>query len=522
VSDRRLITLALFVGTFLVSLDASVISTAMPTVIGQIGGIEFYAWVFAAYLLASTVTVPIYGKLADLFGRKPVFLASISVFLVGSMLCGQSQTMEQLIAFRFLQGLGAGGVLPMNQTILGDVYPLEERARITGLFSTIWGVSGLIGPAIGGFLTEHASWRWVFYVNFPLCILSLVLISKFLHEHIQHRRHSIDYLGAIILSASVGCLLVALQGTSSQVLTALLYCVAFGLVPLFVWRERRAPEPLVPLWLFGRRAIGVSTLGGLLVGFALYGNETFVPPYLQGVMGATPTVSGFILAGESIGWPIASTLGGRLLLRIGFRGPGVLGGLVLTAGFLLLLTLMPGTSLFFALLVTSINGFGFGFYTVSTILAAQTAVGWEHRGVVTSATQFARNIGGTIGVSIAGAIFTTRLTSTAGTVTAGLNPNDLLSSAVRATLPPESLTTLQVLLASSLRPVYMLLVGVAVAATIVAAFLPGGRPRQESDAEAPGSESEDPARDPPPHQIPSSYRPAKPDLSPRALSKQSP
>src|ERR1043166_9720163 len=191
-SERRLITLALFVATFLVSLDASVVATAMPTVIGQIGGIQLYAWVFSAYLLTSTVTVPIYGKLADLYGRKPVFLFSVAVFLVGSMLCGQAQTMVQLIAFRLSQGLGAGGVLPITQTLLADVFPLEQRARITGLFSTVWGISGILGPAIGGFLTEHVSWRWVFYVNFPLCVLSIVLVSRFFHERLQRRGHSID------------------------------------------------------------------------------------------------------------------------------------------------------------------------------------------------------------------------------------------------------------------------------------------------------------------------------------------
>src|SRR5438105_2451659 len=220
----------------------------MPTVIGQIGGIHLYAWVFSAYLLTSTVTVPIYGKLADLFGRKPVFLLSVAVFMVGSMLCGQAQTMEQLIAFRLLQGLGAGGVLPINQTILGDVYPLEQRARITGLFSTVWGVSGLLGPGVGGFLTEHVSWRWVFYVNFPPCVLSILLISWFLHEHIQRRRHSIDYLGAATLSASVALLLLGLQSTGNLLVQLVLYVVAAALVPLFVWQERRAAEPLVPLW----------------------------------------------------------------------------------------------------------------------------------------------------------------------------------------------------------------------------------------------------------------------------------
>ena len=485
-AERRLITLALFVATFLVSLDASVVSTAMPTVIGQIGGIQLYAWVFSAYLLSSTVTVPIYGKLADLFGRKPVFLLSVAIFMVGSMLCGQAQTMEQLIAFRLLQGLGAGGVLPINQTILGDVFPLEERARITGLFSTIWGVSGLLGPGIGGFLTEHVSWRWVFYVNLPLCILSMLLIGKFLHERIEHRRHNIDYIGALSLSTLVACVLLGAQTNDHPSEAVPLFIVAAVLVPVFIWQERRAPEPLVPLWLFGRRAIGVSTLGGLLLGCALYGQSTFLPPFVQGVMGASPTVSGFILAGSSVGWPIASTIGGRLLLRTGFRVPCLIGGVILTAGFLLLLFVSPDSSLLVPLAITTVLGFGFGFYTVATFLAAQTAVGWEHRGVVTSASQFSRNIGGTVGVSVAGAMFTAGVLSAASGT---LNPNDLLSPTVRAGLSPTDLAALQNVLASSLRSVYVLLLGVSAVATLVAAFLPGGPPQQVSDAGPPGAES---------------------------------
>src|SRR5258708_14969822 len=253
------------------------------------------------------------------------------------MLCGQSQTMEQLIALRFLQGLGAGGMLPITQTVLGDIYPLEQRARITGLFSTVWGVSGLLGPGVGGFLTEHVSWRWVFYVNFPLCVLSMLLISRFLHERIQRRRHSIDYLGAAALSAAVALFLVGLQSTGNIPQQIVLYAVAGALVPVFVWQERRAAEPLVPLWLFGRRAIGVSTLGGGLMCFALYGQSTFLPPFVQEVMGATPTISGFVLASSSLSWPAASTIGGRLPLRLGFRGPCVLGGGCLCMGFAQLL-----------------------------------------------------------------------------------------------------------------------------------------------------------------------------------------
>lgn len=483
-SERRLITIALFVATFLVSLDASVVSTAMPTVIGQIGGIQLYAWVFSAYLLTSTVTVPIYGKLADLYGRKPVFLASIALFMVGSMLCGQSQSMEQLIAFRLLQGLGAGGVLPINQTILGDVYPLEERARITGVFSTIWGVSGLLGPAIGGFLTEHVSWRWVFYVNFPLCVLSMLLIWKFLHERIERRGHQIDYIGALTLSAAVACLLLGLQTSEDPGLAVVLYVLAVGLVPVFIWQERRAKEPLVPLWLFARRAIGVSTLGGLLLGWALYGQSTFLPPFVQGVMGATPTVSGFILAGSSVSWPIASAIGGRVLLRTGFRFPCVVGGILLTVGFALLLFVGPQSMLLVPLVITAVLGLGFGFYAVTTILAAQSAVGWEHRGVVTSASQFSRNIGGTIGVSVAGALFTAGVLQASSS---GLNPNDLLSPSLRSGLSPDVLATLQALLTESLRSVYVLFIGVAAVATLVAAFLPGGPPRQVSDAGPPAA-----------------------------------
>jgi MFS family permease len=394
------------------------------------------------------------------------------------MLCGQAQTMEQLIVFRLLQGLGAGGMLPLTQTVLGDVYALEERARITGLFSTVWGVAGLLGPGIGGFLTEHVSWRWVFYVNFPLCLLSMVLIWSFLHEHLQRRQPKIDYLGAVVLSAAVSLLLVGLQASGNPRLQVGLYVVAAALVPVFVWQERRAPEPLVPLWLFRQRAIGVSTLGGLLLGFALFGQSTFLPPYIQGVMGATPTISGFVLATSSISWPATSALGGRLLLRWGFRAPCVLGGLLLVGGFGMLLALTPESGLWMPALISFVTGAGFGFYSVVIILAAQSAVGWQNRGVVTGANQFARNIGGTVGVSIAGALFTAGVVSAAG---AGVNPNEILAADVRATLSAADLRLLQHVLADSLRSVYVLFVGVAVLATFVAAFLPGGTPSEVSE-----------------------------------------
>jgi EmrB/QacA subfamily drug resistance transporter len=478
--QSTLIIAGLMLGMSLAALDTTVVGTAMPTIIGKLGGVSLYSWVFSAYLLTSTTTVPIYGKLADLVGRKPVFLAAIFIFLVGSMLCGQAQTMEQLIAFRLLQGLGAGGVLPINQTILGDLFPLEERARISGLFSTIWGVSGLLGPGIGGFLTEHVSWRWVFYVNFPLCVLSIVLIWSFLHERVVKRAHAIDYVGALTLSASVACLLLGLQMEGSASLQVGLYAAAALLAAVFVWQERRAPEPLVPLWLFRQRAIGVSTLVGVLIGVALYGQGAFLPPFVQGVLGATPTMSGFVLAGSSVSWPLGSTLGGRLLLRWGFRLPTVIGAVFLTGGFGMLLFMPVDASVWIPVASQFISGFGFGLATVATVLAAQTAVGWEHRGVVTSASQFARNMGGTVGVSVAGAIFASGVAAAAG---AGVDSNDLLSPTVRATLSAADLTFLQTLLAGALHSVYAMFVLVCAAMIVLGAFLPGGPPRQVSDAE---------------------------------------
>jgi EmrB/QacA subfamily drug resistance transporter len=273
--DRRLITLAAFAATFLVSLDTAVMATAMPTVVTQLGGIASYAWVFTAYLLASTVTVPVYGKLADLVGRKRVFLGATLLFLIGSMACGLAQDMPQLIAFRVLQGIGAGGIQPSTQTILGDVYSLTERARIAGFFSAIWGISGLLGPTIGGLLTEHATWRAVFYVNGPICLLAMALIWSFFHEQLRPQQVRIDYLGAVLLAGGVTALLLALQGgldvDDIAIPATVLGAVAIVALAAFVLQERRHPEPLVPLGVFGNRVILSCTLAATAGGVVWYG-----------------------------------------------------------------------------------------------------------------------------------------------------------------------------------------------------------------------------------------------------------
>jgi MFS family permease len=381
--------------------------------------------------------------------------------------------MHQLVAFRLLQGLGAGGVLPTTQTILGDVYRLPERARLTGLFSSIWGISALLGPAIGGFLTEHVSWRWVFYVNLPLCVLSIVLVSSFLHERVARRRHAIDYLGAASLAGAVGLFLVALQNPGGSLAeSGALYVLAGLLALAFVWQERRAPEPLVPLGIFRRRIIGLSVLISGLIGLVLYAQNAFVPPFVQGAMGYSPTMAGFVLAAVSLSWPIGSTLGGRALLRWGYRAPCVLGCAMLAAGFVALGLLPPSVGLAVPFAIEFLLGPGFGLTLNLTTISIQDAVGWEQRGVVTSLNQFSRNIGGILGVSVAGTIFSAGV----ATVSArGIDPNQLLSPN-GPTVPAADLGFVEGALAGSLHGVFFLIAAAATLGGIAAVLLPHGRP----------------------------------------------
>jgi EmrB/QacA subfamily drug resistance transporter len=468
-SDRRLITLAAFASTFLVSLDTAVMSTAMPTVVTQLGGIASYAWVFTAYLLASTVTVPVYGKLADLFGRKRVFLASTLLFLIGSILCGVSQDMTQLIAFRVVQGIGAGGIQPSTQTILGDVYSLPERARIAGYFSAIWGISGLLGPVVGGILTEQVSWRAVFYVNGPICILAMVLIWAFFHEQVHPHEARIDYAGAILLSGGVTSLLLALQG-GTPIPTPLLVAIAVGALAAFGWQERHHPDPLVPLGIFTDRVILSCTLAAAAGGAVWYGMLAFVPPYLQGIQGATPVLAGIVVGVTDGGWTIASTTMGRTVMRVGLRPPAVIGAVLAAIGFAVFRFVPLDAGLWLPSLIDFEIGLGLGGFLPLTTIAAQNAVGWRLRGVVTGMSMFARTIGGSIGVAIAGVVFASGI---ADATRAGTDPNLLMSSAGRALLGSDQVAALQAQLAHTLNDVFLVFVIAALMAAAFLSLLPG-------------------------------------------------
>ncbi len=396
-SRRAVVVTGLLCSVFLAALEATVVATAMPTVIAELGGVEHYSWVFSAYLLASTVTVPVYGKLADLYGRKPLLLFGIALFLVGSMASGLSRSMTELIAYRAVQGLGAGAIQPITLTLVGDLFTLEQRARTQGVFSAVWGVAGLAGPLIGGLIVSHLSWRWVFFINVPFGFVSAVLIVAALREEVAHRRHALDLAGAVLLTAGV----LALLTTTSWGLAA-----AALLLAAFVWVERRAAEPVLPLDLFRRRAIWVSSVANGLNGAAQFTAVTFVPLYVQGVLAGSPIEAGATITPMTVGWPVASALTGRLLPRLGFR-PFIRLGLAVSAAAAASMALLLGRDVrLIAQIAMFVFGMGLGFSNTALLVAVQTVVPWRERGVVTATTMFFRTIGGALAIGAMGSYLT--------------------------------------------------------------------------------------------------------------------
>lgn len=383
------------------AMEMTVVSTAMPTVVGDLGGAERYAWVFSAYMLTSTVTVPIYGKLADLHGRKPIMLASMALFLAGSMASGQARTMTQLIVFRAIQGIGAGGMQPMAITIVGDIFSLEERARMQGIFGSVWAIAGLVGPLLGGLIVSTLSWRWVFYVNVPLGILSAVILSFALVEDVQLRDRKLDVAGAALLSTAIVALLVGVDGA----FTAVLVPVSVVLLAVFLFVEGRVREPLVPLRLFTQRTLATASLVQGASGGAMVGLVTFVPLYVQGVLGGSPTQAGVSITPMAVAWPVTSALSGRLLTKVGFRPLVRLGAaLVVASSGALVVAMTHDAGLVRLQIISAAFGAGMGLMSTTIVIAVQSSVGFSQRGVATASTMFFRNIGGTVSVGVMGAV----------------------------------------------------------------------------------------------------------------------
>jgi EmrB/QacA subfamily drug resistance transporter len=461
-SNRRIVVIAIMLGTFLAALDTTIVGTAMPTIIGELGGISLYSWVFSAYLLTSTTTIPVYGRLADLYGRKPLFLIAAALFLGGSALCGAAQSMPQLVAFRALQGLGAGGIIPITLTIFGDIFSVEERARMQGLISAVWGASAVAGPTVGGFIVDYVNWRWVFYINLPFGIASALLLWVFLKERVERRSHRIDYAGTLSLTMSITSLLVALLAAgdssswfSAPVLGAIL--LAAVLLVHFIWNESRVDEPVPPLHIFRKGVIGVSFFASILIGAGMFGVTSYLPLFVQGVLGGTAVTAGMVIAPYSIGWSVTSVLAGRLIMRFGYRH-SVVGGLatIVLAGLLLQVVPRGSYALWEAIAASGLSGVGMGLSAPAFMIATQSAVGWAERGVATASIQFSRTIGGAIGVAALGTVLNAGMgTRLAGTPGGDQRARALLDPVIRGALVPDTLQALQSALSGSMAMVYL-------------------------------------------------------------------
>jgi EmrB/QacA subfamily drug resistance transporter len=393
----------------LVAIDSTVIATAVPSVVENLGGLAQFPWLFSVYLLAQAVTVPMYGKLADVFGRKPVMLFGIGMFLLGSILCGLAWSMLALIAFRAIQGIGAGAVQPMSLTIAGDIYSLEERGKVQGYMASVWATSAVVGPTLGGLFSEYLSWRWIFFINIPLCLIAAAMLMRNFHENVLRRSHKLDYTGAALLF--VGCTLVLLGLLEGDQAWPWWSVAGLGvplagliLLTFFVYSQRRAAEPVLPLWMFRNRTLVTSSLVALFVGAVLMGLTSYIPLFVQSVLGTGPLVAGFALATLTLGWPMTASQSGKLYMRIGFRATALIGSALTIVGSVLAAMLSAHATVFEVGAVCFIVGAGMGLVASPTLILAQTTVGWADRGVVTGNNMFSRSLGSAVGVAVFGAI----------------------------------------------------------------------------------------------------------------------
>ncbi|ULL13178.1 MFS transporter [Paenibacillus sp. H1-7] len=477
--NLKLILTGLLLGLLLASLDQTIMSTAMPTIIKDLGGLSLYSWVFSVYMLTSTTSMPIFGKLADLYGRKRIYLIGMSLFMIGSALCGLAGNMTELIVFRGIQGIGGGALMPIAMTIIGDVVTLEQRGKMQGLFGGVFALSSIIGPAIGGFIVEHASWNWIFYINLPFGIAAMLIMAAALKESKSSEKRTIDWLGAVTLSGSIISLLLALVlggsgeggGTvhyawSSPQIIGLL-AVSAALLAVFLWIESKVKEPILPLKLFKNRVIAVSYLTGFLMSAAMFGAITYIPLFVQGVIGVKPSMAGYILTPLMLSVFAAAMIGGRLLNKVPYRAIIVASMTIIGIGFALLAQMDVYTTSGTIILYMIIAGLGMGPLMPTINTAVQSEVGRQLRGVATSSVQFFRSIGGTIGVSVMGALMAGRMTEGLSGIGAKLpqlpaeqlqqlaNPRVLLDPAALAAIPRDVLLELQQVFTSAVDQVFI-------------------------------------------------------------------
>ncbi|PKE28686.1 MFS transporter [Rahnella sp. AA] len=483
-SHRPLILTACMLSMFMAAVEVTIVATAMPTIIGDLGGFSLLGWVFAVYLLTQAITVPIYGRLADLYGCRKIFFIGTTLFLLGSVLCGFASSLSWMIAFRALQGLGAGAITPIATTLIANVYGPQERAKAQGYLSSVWGVSAIVGPLMGAFIVSHFPWAVVFWVNVPIGLVAMAILVKYLPPDIKRQQHKLDLAGTGYLTLSVAALLLALLqaeelGYWALALTGL--AILSGL--LLVRQERKTPEPLFPLVLWESKVVIAGNIGGLIIGATMMGISAFLPTYVQGVLGGTPLQAGTTLALMSVGWPLASMLSSRLMQATSYRATAVIGGLLLVGGSLALLLLSPTSGLWFARLAAFSIGAGMGLCNTTFIVSVQNSVEPAIRGIATASTLFTRMLGSAIGTALLGATLNLNLQARLPQVNDPVQ--QLMDKATRSTMESGYLAALTDSVAASLHWVFVISAVISVLAIAAGLLIPSGdRPRTEPQRES--------------------------------------
>ncbi len=473
-SNRPWVFAAALSATFMAAIEGTIVATAMPSIVATLGDFELFSWVFTAYLLAQAATIPVYGKLADLFGRKRILFLGIGVFLIGSLLCGFAWSMTSLVVFRVLQGIGAGGVMPVSQTIVADLYRGEERARMQGYISMTFGSAAILGPIVGAALVEHLGWPSVFWINIPLGVIAVIMLALMLHESVEVRKVRIDYLGSILMTGGTTSLMFALVQITTvgwPVLAGLVLLAIAAFAVLFI-HERQTPEPILPPRLWRNRFVATGNANSGICGAIVMGIIGFLPAYVEGVLGRSAFIAGLTLMAVSAFWSVGGFVAGRMMLRWSYRAVAVCGGAVIVGGSILMTFLDPSRGPAWAIAGSLASGFGMGVANNCMVVAIQANAAWSERGVATSSIVYTRIVGQAVGTAAFGGLLNAALSAHfAGSADL---VNRMLDPTLRATIPVAAIRPLLADFASAVHYIYLINLGLAVVILLTLASLPRG------------------------------------------------